>query len=148
MNQMKRKSPLMTLCHRNELLIEIKDGLDKSQWSCIHPKAKQVLWTVCYLLNELGYDCEVTSMLRPAGSIRGESGVHATGRAIDCAPRPRGKKPVISSHMQKVANTVNFLYPRRDNLLTVLWHDVGLGKHFHIQVPWSRQWKDFQGIIS
>jgi hypothetical protein len=120
---------------------------DKSyQLQYLHPKVLEIFEAICKALNANDYDVEITSMVRPVGTVKGESGVHATGRALDCVPR--GKK-VDDDFMNNLENTINVNYPRKDGRLTCLWHSVkgGGGYHFHIQVPRDDKYTDLEGFV-
>lgn len=131
-----------------ETICRIKKGVDEREWDHLHPKVHQVAETLCYLLDRMGFDPEITSMIRPHA---GDSGVHATGRAVDIVPRVRGtgKSPGIVStmEMQKIAAAINIIYKRNDQKLTCIYHNSGTGMHFHLQVAATKDWKDLAGKI-
>lgn len=132
----------------NELKVTFKAGLNPNEYNVLHPGLEGPLETVVFLLDRLGYDTEITSMLRMPGRIKGESNVHSTGRAIDCVPRMRenSRKP-YTPNMQMIATMVNASYKRNDQKLTCLYHDSGLGNHFHIQVMATADFKDLRGVM-
>jgi len=114
-----------------------------------------MFYLLCHILNEMGYDVIITSMVRPLKTVNGESGVHATGRAIDCIPMKRSDVKTIQTstaydqEMKIVADCINKMLPRKDGISTIMWHQVagGGGLHFHIQTPWSPTYKDLKGLV-
>lgn len=124
------------------------------EFNYLAPSLQKLFYLVSHVLNSMNYDVVVTSMVRLNGTIRNESGVHATGRAIDCIPvsqNPNFKEKEADFHkkMQIVAQCINQMLPRQDGKECVIWHEVpgGGGLHFHIQVPWSKDYKDLAGKI-
>ena len=132
-----------------ELKVRFKEGVNPAEYEVLHPALKKPLELIAVCLDHLGYDTMITSMLRKANTIPGESNVHATGRALDCVPVARDGKRVNASKsdMQRIAAQVNSSYRRRDQKLTCLFHNTGLGNHFHVQVPWSKDYKDLHGVM-
>lgn len=105
---------------------------------------------VTTILNTLGFDVEITSMVRPKGTIPSESGVHATGRALDFVPRVRenSKLQIFESQMLFIADFVNRIFKRRDQKNVLMWHQINRGGwHFHLQVEYDQNYKDLEGVI-
>lgn len=135
-----------------ELTVRFKEGVNPNEWDYLHPRVKVVFETLAILMMRCGLDVEITSMLRKPGTIAGESGVHATGRALDCVPRIKSKDSSKTRldyrFMQKTADFLNLVFTRSDQKNTVIWHDVGAhGWHFHLQVQAERSWRDLTGVI-
>lgn len=93
-------------------------------------------------------------MVRPINTIANESGVHATGRAIDLVPVStnsnfKEKEADFCKKMNIVAECVNKMLPRADKMQCVIWHKVpnGGGLHFHLQVPASKEFVDLKGKV-
>ena len=107
------------------------------------------MW-LCHTLNLKGFKVDITSMVRPAGQIPGESGVHATGRAIDCIPvETKESGPVTTREMTELADIFCRLFPRDDGKTPLMWHQVagGGGYHFHIQCQATSSYRDLAGSV-
>jgi hypothetical protein len=131
------------------------------QFNYLAPSLQKMFYLLCHILNDMQYDVIITSMVRPPDTVKDsngnvtESGVHATGRALDCVPMKRSNvKSVQTSvaydqEMKIVADCVNKMLPRQDGKSTLIWHQVngGGGLHFHIQVPWGPLFKDLKGVV-
>lgn len=120
------------------------------QFSGLHPALVRMFYLLAHFINELGFKVEITSMVRPAGQIPGESGVHATGRAIDFVPmETKTSGPVTVREMSEIADVFNRYFPRDDHKLMFIYHSVdgGNGYHFHIQVPHTQGWIDLKGVV-
>lgn len=121
--------------------------VDKShQYWVLHPKVRDVFEVICKILNFNGFQVEITSMVRPPDTIQGESGVHATGRAIDLIPKGQ---PISESFMRDIESAINLSFPRKDKKNTCLWHSVpgGGGFHFHLQVAYDQSYTDLKGFV-
>jgi hypothetical protein len=120
-----------------------------AQLQLLHPKCYGI-FTVCVeIINAWGYAVEITSMIRPKDTVKGESGVHATGRAIDFIPVPRSKyQTMIDEEIKLLVDFVNKAFHRMDGKMTLMWHSVvgGGGKHFHLQVQATSDYKDRAGV--
>jgi hypothetical protein len=130
-----------------ELEVHFKQGLDTREWDVLHPQVYEVFELLSLILVRMGYYVEITSLLRKKTS---DSGVHETGRALDCVPRVTKDTRARAAHerdMQIVANLMNLVYRRNDQKKTVIYHDSGTGKHFHIQVPQTKGWVDLKGYL-
>lgn len=127
----------------------IKVTCNPKEWEHLHPKVKSIYEVLFIIFDQMGYELEVTSMLRRANTIPGESNVHATGRALDCVPRRKKwtERIIRADEYKIVSSFINFLYPRKDNKSTCLWHDRGLGFHYHVQVPFDPKYLDLLGAI-
>jgi len=67
----------------------------------------------------------VTSVYRPD-----KNSPHAYWRAVDLR-----SNLIPSEDCMKLINTINLIFPYgKGNYQTMLWHDVGYGWHFHVQV--------------
>lgn len=132
-----------------DLTIRFKQGplgVDPDQWPHLHPTCHRAAEVLSLALNSLGYDSEITDMIRPKGK---DSGIHATGRALDMVPRQRANcrhKMDLAQH-KKMAGFINFAFRRRNGLLTCVFHDVGSGYHYHIQTDPTPGWVDLNGSI-
>lgn len=127
-----------------EIELQFKAGVNKEEFEYLHPKARAGCALLALMLSEAGYTSEVTSILRKAGSIKDESGVHATLRAIDLAPRG---KTIDSAVMKIIAQAMNAIYKRTDKFAFCMWHEVGHGWHFHLQAQHSHGWIDANGDL-
>lgn len=121
------------------------------EFNYLAPSLQKLFGLCCHVLNHMGYDVIVTSMVRKDQTIKGESGVHATGRALDFVPLKRGdvkeKEADYHTKMKLVAESINKMLQRADGKQLLIWHDVGHGIHFHLQVPWAKDFKDLDGTI-
>jgi hypothetical protein len=100
------------------------------------------LLEVCQYFEELshGYGIEpvVTRVLDP---VRGESGVHPQGRAVDFRNETRdadGNSHFLYGPEQsnEIVAKVSERFPRHDGKPTILHHSFnGAPWHFHLQVP-------------
>lgn len=114
----------------------------KDEYDYIHPRLRELFLVCVAILNARGMNPVVTSILRKPGQVPGESGVHATLRALDFVT---GASPIINAEL---AQKINSLFPRSDGKPTLMWHDVGYGLHFHLQVPWTNNFKDADGDLA
>lgn len=120
------------------------------QFSALHPACIRMFQLVAGLLNEMGFDVMITSMVRPANTVPGESGVHATGRAIDFVPvENHNSGPVTVREMTEITDFLNRRFQRDDGKLMFLYHSVdgGGGYHFHIQIQSTKDYTDLKGIV-
>lgn len=127
-----------------------KDPAKSFQFPALHPPLIRMFYLLAHFLNEIGFKVEITSMVRPAGTIPGESGVHATGRAIDFIPiETKTSGPVTVREMSEIADVFNRYFPRDDHKLMFMYHavDGGNGYHFHIQTPITRDFLDLKGVV-
>jgi len=137
-----------------ELLIAVKVAVKykhkehEAHWDHLHPRIREMMDMLAFLIDAHGFDVDVTSAIRPI-IIEGESGVHATGRAIDVVPRMRkGGKRVWTEDMKKLAGMMCRLYrTAKKEKPACIYHDAGSGKHFHLQTPWTRTFKDLDGHL-
>ena len=113
----------------------------EKEFDYIHPRLRELFRVCVSILNARRLNVTVTSILREPGQISGESGVHATLRAIDFVTN---STPMINAD---IAAKINALFPRGDGKPTLMWHDVGYGAHFHLQVPWTQDFKDAAGSL-
>lgn len=121
-----------------------KKGIREEEWAYIHPKLKAIYARIQDLAKARQNLVEITSMIRPHTT---DSGVHATGRALDCVPRRQSNRYCEFDLCRSIVEAVNKEFPRKDKFSTALWHDVGLGFHIHLQVPQDPLWKDLLGLI-
>jgi len=104
------------------------------EFDLAHPNLRKLARELDRWLELKGLDLYVTSIFREAGTIKGESGVHATLRALDGIP---DGKDWNAEEMSDLAEFMNNSYPRKDGKPSVLWHSHrGGGLHFHLQVEW------------
>lgn len=113
----------------------------KTEFDYVHPRLRELFYVCVYILNARKLEPVMTSILRMPGQIPGESGVHATLRALDFVT---SAAPTINAD---IAQKINALFPRADNKPTLMWHDVGYGLHFHLQVPWTTDFPDAAGTL-
>lgn len=133
-----------------EIPIAFKEGLDPGVYEMLCPDLHKVMDCLVLMLCHMGYLPIVTSMVREKGKIAGESGVHATGRAIDLNVRhykEAAKKSAPSRNLNKyeadkLCAAINIAFKRSDQKMTAIYHDTGHGRHFHLQVPWSKTYID------
>jgi hypothetical protein len=133
-----------------EVELLFRSTLDPDQWQYLHPKIYKIFYFLNSCCEEFGCDLVITSMIRPANTIKGESNVHATGRSIDCVAQ--AKKPMVGPNpfriydfSKKLSELANIIYKRADGKESVMFHDAGSGNHFHIQVPYDVKYKDLDG---
>lgn len=107
----------------------------------VHPRLRELFYTCVAILNAKGLSPVVTSILRKRGEIPGESGVHSTLRAMDFVTSAKAQTNA------DIAQKINALFPRADGKPTLMWHDVGYGEHFHLQVPWTPNFMDANGSL-
>lgn len=132
----------------SEFKIEIAPNLDQRHISYLHPKMMEgPVAMLLDLLNRVHYNVKFTSFIRPAGIIPGESGVHATGRAVDLVPLSRKNQFINMKLMTMICYIINQAFPRTDGKQCCMWHNTGSGFHFHIQWPWDKNFKDFDGSV-
>jgi hypothetical protein len=131
-----------------------KPGISPIEWNFIHPQVQAMFNYMQWIWNEAGFDLVITSMIRPAGTIKGESGVHATGRALDCVPRRRmdGFMRLDSDEMQDycqlIESLVEYTFKRADGKRSCIYHNHrGGGWHFHLQWHAGAGWRDLQGVV-
>lgn len=132
--------------------IYFAEGIDHRQYKLVHPKCREIYGLANLILHLYGFDSVITSMVRPRGTIMFESGVHATGRAIDFigqvrANEPNSKRLRLQTMAGKICALVNMIYTRNDSKLTLIYHNAGSGWHFHCQIPWDKNYNDYQGTI-
>lgn len=126
-------------------MIHFRSDKQAKEYCHIHPRLKALTLDLERYLGLKGLDVYVTSILRKPGNIKGESGVHSTLRALDCIPD--GKDWEVSD-MKKLAKFMCQQWPREDGKPSVLWHSHrGGGWHFHLQVPWTKDFKDAAGDL-
>lgn len=124
--------------------LSFKAGVSPDEYQYLHPQAKVIVTLLQQMLAAMGLKTEVTSILRKPDTIKGESGVHATLRAVDIVPRGN---TVIDAKMQTIAKCLNEIFERPDGKPAVIWH-LGTGYHFHIQVMATRGWIDAKGDLT
>lgn len=134
-----------------DLRYEFRNPERAREFQYLHPHLRRLFMLVCHILNDMEFDVLITSMIRPADTISAESGVHATGRAIDCVPMARSKMQFdkLDLQMKLLCECLNKMYPRKDSKPLIMWHEVkgGGGLHLHVQVPWTADFKDLTGKI-
>lgn len=68
-------------------------------------------------------------------NVRGSSGVHGLGRAIDVRDEFNKERLFTDSEKNALVEYINARYPRRDGYKTCMWHNFNNGPyHFHIQI--------------
>lgn len=134
---------------------QFRNPAKSREFDYLAPNLQKMFYLLCHILNDMSYDVIITSMLRLPDTIDGESGVHSTGRAIDCIPLRRSDVNIVETSqdydtkMKIVADCINKMLPRADGKSTIIWHQFpgGNGLHFHTQVPYNVNYKDLKGII-
>ena len=132
-----------------ELDLVFKKGVDPDSVDKLHPGLWRPVQMLMFNIHRLGYMGIITSTIRPKTT---DSGVHATGRAIDIGVRKLdGSRVVFNKYLisvfRKLAYIINVAYPRPDKKFTVWFHNSGLGWHFHIQMPWDKNFKDLNATL-
>jgi len=89
----------------------------------MHFDLRTVLFRADQILHDYDTHAIITSFMR-------EKGVHSTGRALDLRSRN-----LFREQCRNVEVLLNHEFPRNDRYHTCIWHDVGAGVHFHLQVP-------------
>ena len=127
-------------------MIQFRGRQQEIEYGFVHPNLRYVVLDLERWLGLKGLDLHITSIYRAPGTIEGESGVHGTLRALDCIP---DGKEWNSAEMKKLAAYMNQRHPRPDGKKTVLWHSHrGGGIHFHLQVPWTKDFNESRMIES
>ena len=76
------------------------------------------------------------TLTRLTDSYKGESGVHADGRAADIRDEYMDKNTYNDTQRDAILHYINARYPRSDNKMTIIHHSFSGGpEHFHIQIP-------------
>ena len=93
----------------------------------IHHKLTDIILWVVNFTGEI----VITSARRYRSLYKNDSGMHLTDplRAVDC-------RYYIYNNPQAIVDLINknFIYdPRRKKLKCAVFHDTGMGKHFHLQ---------------
>lgn len=130
-------------------VLRFSSDRQKNEWPHLHPKVREIVMRIAQIHDLLGWDTEVTSCVRRSGEIPGDSGVHVTGRAADCVARlrPNSCSEPVAQVAPVIQKLMNYVYPRQDQFASVLWHSFGYGFHYHVQVPWSADYKDLNGSV-
>lgn len=127
------------------IAFSFRDTDRSHEYWCLHAKVREIFEVLVQVLSVHGYATEITSMVRMADSIPGESNVHSTGRALDCIPK---EKELNESLMERIAFSFCNMFPRTDGKDIMLWHSFkGGGLHFHIQVPTTKDYQDLKGFV-
>jgi len=113
---------------------ELKDGVDLGDLMLIHPNLMQLFSAFLLYCGEFKLPCVVTSVVEHL-DVR-VSMTHDDGRAIDISVKGWDDFHIhrIQYHLnKKFADIAAISYS--DGLpRAIVYHDVGLGKHFHLQV--------------
>lgn len=91
---------------------------------------------ICAYFVELSRQCGVEPVVtRVTDAVKGESGVHPQGRAVDFRDEfADGKYLYKPTQVEWIVSQINDLYRRKDGKPTCLHHKVsGSRAHFHIQ---------------
>lgn len=129
-----------------ESLPNVKDGVNPKAWFYLHPKVREIFEFCEIMFDKMGLDCLITSMVRPKLD---DSGIHATGRALDFAVRlrPGGRRNLFVADYIKFANLVSLVFLRKSSLPSMLYHNSGLGWHYHIQTDKTSDFQDLNGVL-
>lgn len=108
--------------------IQFKQAHFRLQLQEAHASVRNVVNDIAGELQILGDKAVVSRVTDP---VKGESGVHRTGRAVDISTRQLDKKTINA-----LVTTMNMRYPRYDGFPTVIYHKMKGGVyHLHVQVP-------------
>lgn len=108
--------------------ISFKEPHFRQQLQNAAPRIRSVVNDIAGELHILG-DKAIIS--RVTDKVKGETGVHQTGRAVDISTRQLDLKTI-----KAIVTTMNLRYPRYDGFETVMYHKAKGGVyHLHIQVP-------------
>lgn len=117
----------------------------------LHPQLLQIYFEVCnYCMKNYSMIPSITSMIRPK---RNDSGVHATGRAMDISRcqyddngiAVLGTLPQVA--IDEVVALINTEFPRSDDYKTIKYHSEGIGYHFHLQIAFTHHWARHEQTI-
>ncbi len=96
---------------------------------------QQICTDFVRLSNDFGIIPVVT---RVQGPVRGSSGVHEAGRAVDFRDEHSGTRLYSPGQRMLILEYLNLKYRRRDRFQTIIWHSFNGGPHhFHIQLATS-----------
>jgi len=126
------------------MTIKFKHGCVYQDFFKLHPRVIEIYGFIVFYCN-IHYEItpSITSMLRPKAD---DSGVHETGRALDFSEFEYNSggidivKTMTKKAIKDLLSIVNDLFPREDGKETLIYHDVGRGKHFHLQVEYHQSW--------
>lgn len=105
----------------------MQEQLDKA-----HPKVMEVALEFAKKSLEIGIEAIVT---RVSDAVKGESGVHPDGRAIDFRDEHGGKRLYTNEQVTYLVTHMNSKFKRKDRFKTCLHHAFNGGPlHFHLQV--------------
>lgn len=130
------------------MIIHFKATVDPKDWDRLHPDVRYVFETLAFIHERMGFDLEITSMIRPHTN---DTGIHEKGRAIDCMWRetPQSRFKMTPDRIALITKFINSIFARPSNFPALLYHDVGMGIHYHLQVdaknlytPFSTPWVD------
>lgn len=129
-----------------EVTVKFKQGVNPEEWNHLHPELHSMFETLAMIFAKCGYNLEITSMLRKKTV---DSGIHETGRALDCMYRPTPQSKFVMSRDQahKVEAFMNFIFRRPSTFRSCLFHDAGTGFHYHLQCDPTPGWVDLKGEI-
>lgn len=118
--------------------LKFKRDIDPLTFFNLHPKLQVIACDIAFFCEvNFSHHIFVSSMIRPKTN---DSGVHATGRAIDFSLNEytdRGdiKRVLSKSEIADLLIAMNLKYPRDDDFDTLKYHNAGSGYHLHAQVP-------------
>jgi hypothetical protein len=99
----------------------------------ISPHLGVIFYDFCKKLRDYGVEeVTITSIIRPVDAIKGETGIHALGRAIDVADTFSYND--IGKYVVDYINNKHVYDIARPKMDCVLYHDSGSGNHYHLQV--------------
>ena len=112
-----------------------KKGVDATDWSRTNPNLKILFdWFVLWCKSE-GIEVVVTSIIRPRIEGISKSDTHSEGRAFDARSTDfdeEQRERMIAECNKRFASCGAI---SKDGIVRpVVWHDSGLGEHFHFQV--------------
>lgn len=110
--------------------MKFKHEIDKELFWQIDPRLREIVCRLeSFLWQTLDYELTITSTIR---IIHDKTGIHACGRAVDIRTRDLSLEMI-----NYIVRWINKEYPydhKRPKKVSCMYHSVGLGWHFHIQV--------------
>jgi len=111
------------------LRIRFKEDTDHEHFQELNPKLRGIVLDLAtYCSFHFNRDIMVTSLFR----LENKKSVHAYGRGADIRSLDFNAEEI--AQIERYLNTTYIYDPSRPNKLTCLYHNVGFGDHFHLQV--------------
>lgn len=114
----------------------------KTQFDKLPSLLKEITYFVEDWAHSKGKQCIITRVTDP---VKGESGVHPAGRAVDIRDETSdGQDLFTDAEIEEIVSLVNATYPRKDGRVVALHHSFkGMPRHIHLQVPFNLE----KGIV-